>query len=296
MPHTFSFRLACLVAAAAIVPTAVNAETAVVWSSSNPALVTNAFAISQVVDGVEVTARGYVAEYDDTDPSKSTIIGPFSTSFADNHQIFGPRTASAGDNDSYGLGLFVAPTPGVAPTGVDYGGSTYIAGFDSGLCCSEAYLGDNPDVPGPPRHQKTDFTLISFSQPVDVARFNTATANAWWAAGWTAAPDLSGGLLAALSNASVVQGKGTQTDPFTHELAGFDAVSWLAIGYAPRVPGYEALGPYSPGDFFLYSVTMSPVPEAASAILETIGLAFVAAAVRRRSLPTGGRRALVVLR
>lgn len=280
-------RFRAAAAAAAMLTAAGSAcavEATIVWSSANAALVTTPDAITQSVAGVAVAARGYVAEFDDSNPALSTIIGPFSTAFAGNHQIFGPRTANKNDNKSYGLGLFVSPSPGIAPTGVDYGGSAYAAVFDSGGCCFGAYLGDNPDVPGSPRHAKTDFTVMSFSQPVDVERFNTDTANAWWAAGWQGAPDLSGGLSQALSTASVVQGRGSQTDPFTHVLSGFTGVTTLAIGYAPTVPGYESLGPYNLGGFYLYSVTISPVPEAGSGWLFGGGLLTLIVAVRRRAV------------
>lgn len=169
-----------------------------VWGSANAGPETTPDSIrQQTVGDTLLTARGYVAEFEDADPSVSTIIGPFSTGFVGNHQIFGPRTASATDANSYGLGLLVAASSGVAPSGFDYGGAAYVAGFDSGICCTQACLSDNPVVQGPPRQKKTDFTVITFSHPVEVSQFNTNTAPAWWAAGWTATPDLTNGLASA---------------------------------------------------------------------------------------------------
>lgn len=256
------------------------------WSSSNSVLVTTPDSIQQTAGNVVMTARGYVAEFDDTEPSKSYIIGPFSTGVIGNHQIFGPRTASAGDNNSFGLGLFVAATHGVAPTGFDYGGQTYIAGFDSGACCTTAYLSDNPDVAGAPRQQKTDFTIISFSSPVAVSQFTSNTANAWWVAGWAIAPNLSTGLGGALATATAIQSRGNQVDPFIHNLSGFAGVTAIAVGYSPRVPGYEALGSYNPGDFFLNSITITPVPEPSTWNLYAVGALAAAAYVSRANKPS----------
>jgi len=253
------------------------------WSSSDPALTTTPDSIQQNAAGVVITARGYVAEFDDADPSKSIIVGPFSTTTLGTHQIFGTQTASTADTNSFGLGLFVAATPGVAPSGFDFGGQAYIAGFDSGLCCTTAYLSDNPDMAGPPRQQKTDFVILSFSSAVSVRQFTSNTANAWWAAGWASDPNLSAGLAGALATAAVVQARGTQTSPFMRDLNGFNDITVLAVGYSPRVPGYAALGDYAPGDFFLNSIAIaSTVPEPGTWSLFGLDLLTTGTPVRAR--------------
>jgi hypothetical protein len=246
------------------------------WSAGNPALVTAPSSISQTVDGVVVTARGYVAEFNAT---TSTIIGPFPTLFHGSRQVFGPSTTAG----SSGLGLYVVDVPGLSPTGFDYGGSTVLPGFDSGICvvhpCS--YLSDNPDIPGPPR-PKMDFAIFTFSAPVSIVSFDTDEANTWWAAGWSSAVDLGAGIEGALATAQVVQSKGSDIDPFLHRLDGFDSITTLAIGYQPPVSGFGLPELNRAGGFFINDITMAAVPEPSAPMLLLGGIGMLALLRRRR--------------
>ena len=261
---------------ASLFDTSAHATTAS-WYATTPGLETQPTAVVQTVDGITITARGYVAEYGANGAAGSTIYGPFPTSTVNdgNWQVFGPLgTHATSPESSDGLGLIALPVPGIPLTGVDYGGQA----VDPGL--GNHYYGDNPDIPGPPR-EKIDFVIFNFSQPVSISTIGVG-GNGYpiWTAGWTSAPGLEAGLNAMFSTSAA---RYTTTGGYSLTVQGMTGISFLAIGSPTQ--GENSFGlPVSSGGIYIRNLQISAVPEPSEAATLLVGLAILGAKVKRRRI------------
>lgn len=240
------------------------------YARTNAGLVYDTHSITQVVEGVTVTATGYTVEFD---AGVSKVFGPFPTKKGRSDQrIFGP------DDYDY-LGLFSQPVDDIAVSGLDFGGQAFAPGFDN-----MPYFSDNPDVPGPPK-LSLEFAVFAFSRPVDVStvRVGGIFRRPIWVAGG-AVNGLGGAefedVLAGMTVRNVPEAPG---DGFaTYNGLGMTDISYLFVG-AP--PSYEIgrVGPLTPvsniAQFVIASISyeVSPVPEPAVAWQWLIGLVALAA-------------------
>jgi hypothetical protein len=220
-----------LIAYAPAVPSASAAPILLNWGSGNPNLVYGPDSVSQTVDGITVTARGFTIEFG----TEASVFGPFPTSTGiGGTQIFGAETS--GVVGQTGLGLLTQPVTGVPTTVSDFGCGLYQPGIDSHF---------NPCLVGVP---SSEFVLFSFSQAVDVATVvvddtSNFSRNIWAAAG-NAAPDFSGGFFSAFAPYAVVNSYDDFTDGFFEHVVDFENVTYLAVG--ATLP--ESVGPIGPFD------------------------------------------------
>jgi hypothetical protein len=231
-------------------------------------------AITQTVDGVEIAARGFAAEFDG---SNSRVLGPFpTTNGARGLQIFGTRTSGIGNS---GLGMHAQATPDIDATGGAFCCALFRPGLDN-----FGYLSDNPDIPGDPL-PRLEFALFSFDQPVtfggvrvdDVSNFDRDV----FIAMGSGAPDFTGSFFDAFLGYDLIISHDDLSDGFfDHLFAPVSGVSFVAIG--PLLPlGVPAQGGFENGasQFYLNSFIFEtsdgpqPIPEPASVALFGLGLA-----------------------
>jgi hypothetical protein len=266
------------------------------WSYTNPDIVNEADSVSQTVDGITVTAQGFVAEIHGSD--SATIFGPFPTSLgAGNLQVFGTHTAVPGAHPNFGnpgLGLLVQPVDGITLPQEDFGGGNYAPGIDN-----SAFQG-TPIVPS------FEYVLFSFSKPVSVNDINVDDVSnfgrAIWIASGTNAPGASDDFLSAFHGFSFSNHFDDATDgPFTHHVSGVTDISYLAVGALPRVTFDPLASPYGGVDgFFITGLDFQPgvapppasVPEPSTWALMVLGFLGLAAARAKRAwrLAWGRRR------
>lgn len=279
-PTQLVFRFVSGVAVIFVCNSAFAQTSIVTFSASSPGLIVGSDFLSQVVvvddTEVEVKVRGYTVELDG---NESRIYGPYPTG---NH-LFG--VTASGFSNRPGFGLISRPLPGIDTTGIDFGGNASAPGFDNG-----PYLGDNPNVPGPPL-PKIEFALFSFSSPIrvsqvivdDVVNHNRHI----WAAGGTSSPDLSAGLIPAFSGYSIQRSVDDASDgQFTHNFDQFQQVSFLAVGVpiSSRTVGSFGSFPTHNGTDQLYIVGLgiSPVPEPETYAMLLAGMGLIGFKARRR--------------
>ena len=167
------------------------------WSSRNLNIVTDPYSVSQTVDGITVTAQGFIVEI--SGPDAATIYGPFPTSgqhFTDQGyglQFFGTHTTVNSNNP--GLGLLADPNSGISLPGTEFGGGNYEPEIDN--------------IQFPLRGSTTpplsfEYVLFRFSAPVSIDGVTVQEGgpnyppNFWTAYGATA-PGASGDFLTAFN-------------------------------------------------------------------------------------------------
>lgn len=249
------------------------------FSASSPGLIVGNDFLSQVVVvndvDVEVKVRGYTVEFNGND---SQIYGPYPTG----DRIFG--VTASGFSNRPGFGLVSRPLPGIDTTGIDFGGNAIAPGFDN------RYLGDNPNIPGPPL-PKIEFALFSFSSPINVSQVIVDdvvnSERHIWAAGGMSPPDLSSGLISAFSGYSIQGSIDDASDgQFTHNFDQFQQVSYLAVG-VPTPSTVGAFGPFPThglNEIYIVGLGISPVPEPETYAMLFAGLGLMGFMARRRKI------------
>lgn len=239
---------------AALATPALSAE--FTWLPDTPGIVVNETSLSQTVDGITVTASGYVAElgFEADNPggaTDATVVGPFPTSSADASIVpFGIDIRGLGSEQ---LGLNVDPEPGADAAGSDSGGGGAQPGFDSGPYRSIGEFGN--------RFEKFDFALFEFSTAVDIGSVvvddtSNFPRDAWFAYG-TEAPDFTGGFLASLEDFSVLNSSDDATDGLFEHVLNLTNISYLMVGAPPSDPIGELVAGGSQFYIDSFSATVS---------------------------------------
>jgi hypothetical protein len=215
------------------------------WTPTTSGIVSNEFSLVQTVDGVTVTAQGFVAEITGPD---ATVYGPFPTKTG--NSVPRPQAGFGIDLRGLGgeqLGLIANSFDGVTLNGSDWGSAVVAPGFNS-------FYWSPIDAP-----DKFDFAIFAFDEPVDIGSVivddtSNFDRDIWMATG-TNAPDFSAGFLSGISAFTVVNSADDAGDGmFTHPL-GAEGISYLLVGAPPVV----ALGPLDAGNSQFYIDSFSAV-------------------------------------
>lgn len=236
--------------------------------------------------GVTVTAGGYHVEYDSS-AGATTIYGPFTTATVNStpsflYPGFGriEQIGFPGQPNTVISGLALQANEDLGQTDRDATTGAFQVGLDNRLG-----TGSLPSI---------QFALFSFSAPVNISQVivddNSNFGRAIWAAGGSAAPDLTQDFLSAFAGYSFRNSPDDAADGFfTHSFTPLQGISYLAVGTPPDPVLIGDLGPLvsyptnATHGFFIEGLNLTQVPVPAAVWLFGSGLLGLIGIARRKN-------------